>query len=59
LIRFRSQEEIEKGMPLKVNPQPDSVIRVLMEYKPLEEKIELAEQKLVKNERKGYSVIER
>ena len=58
LIRFRSQEEIEKGMPLKVNPQPDSVIRVLMEYKPLEEKIELAEQKLVKNERKGYSVIE-
>lgn len=59
LIRFRSQEEIEKGMPLKVNPQPDSVIRVLMEYKPLEEKIELVEQKLVKNERKGYSVIER
>ena len=57
-IRFATTAEIEEWMPLKVSPKPDTTIRILMEYKPLNQKIVINEQKLEKTERKGYSVIE-
>ncbi len=34
-ITFHSKEVIDEWAPLKINPKPDTVIRVLMEYKPL------------------------
>ena len=57
-IRFETKEEIDSYMPLDINPVPDSIIRVYMNYKALDEKINVKEQKLEKATRKGYSVIE-
>ena len=57
-IRFASKEEIEKNMPLKFSKEPDSLIRVLMLYKPLNKKIEVKEQILETPERKGFTVVE-
>ena len=57
-IRFETKEEIENYMPLEITPTPDTVIRVYMNFKGLDEKIDVKEQKLTKVNRKGYSVIE-
>ena len=57
-IRFETLEEIEKYMPLEITPKPDTVIRVVMDYKPLNEKIRIEEQKLTPQKRVGYSVVE-
>lgn len=57
-IRFESIDEINANMPLKVNPTPDTVIRVLMEYKGLEAPIEVKEQTLHSPERKGFTLVE-
>ena len=57
-IRFASKEEIEENMPLEISPKPDTTIRVLMTYKGLENKIEVREQKLEQQERKGFVAVE-
>ena len=57
-IRFQTEEEISSNMPLEITPKPDTIIRVVMEYKALEESIEVKEQKLEKPERTGYTVVE-
>lgn len=57
-IRFAEQEEINKNMPLQIEPKPQTTIRVLMTFKGLENKINVKEQELTKVERKGYTVIE-
>lgn len=57
-IRFATNEEIEDMMPLEISPKPETIIRILMEYKPLETPIELKEQELKKVERKGYTAVE-
>lgn len=45
-------------MPLEFSVKPDTLIRVLMEFKGLEEYIEIPEQKLEAPERKGFVVVE-
>ena len=45
-------------MPLTITPTPDTTIRVLMEYKGLENPIEVEEQKLESVERKGFVAVE-
>ncbi len=57
-IRFETQEEIEKEMPLEIEPKPDTIIRILMDWKALDEKIEIEEQKLEKVNREGFTVVE-
>ena len=57
-IRFATMEEIEANMPLDIVPEPDSVIRVLMIFKGLEEPIEVTEQTLTTPERAGFTVVE-
>ncbi len=57
-IHFASLEEINKHNPLEITPQPDTIIRVLMEFKPLENPIEIAQQNLTFKERKGFTVVE-
>ena len=58
LIRFKTMEEINKIMPLDFSIQPDTLIRVFMSFKPINEKINITEQKLEKVERKGFIVVE-
>ena len=59
LIRFLTMDEQEKDMPLKVTPTPDTVIRVMMAFKPLVRPVKIAEQKLPETpERNGFVVVE-
>ena len=57
-IRFKTREEIDNNMKLNINPEPDTLIRVMMEYKGLDRKIKVEEQTLTKVERQGYTVVE-
>ena len=57
-IRFASMEEINEYMPLEFSQDPDTIIRVLMQYKPLEEKVDVVEQKLESPIRQGFVVVE-
>lgn len=58
LIRFETIEEINNNMPLEVKPNPDTIIRIMMDWKALEEYIEIPEQKLNAVQRSGYTVVE-
>ncbi len=57
-IRFLSDEEIREYMPLNITPEPDTTIRVMMEYKKVVVPYEVEEQELVTPERKGFTVVE-
>ena len=43
---------------LVITPEPDSLLRVFMAYKPLNKHVEIAEQVLEPFERKGFCVVE-
>ena len=59
LIRFATADEIEQIMPLSFSVRPDTVIRVLMEYTPLDEPVDVPEQNLTPApERKGFTAVE-
>ena len=58
LIRFESITNINKDMPLIVNPNPDTVIRVLMEYKKADKNTKVKKQELITPIRKGFTVVE-
>lgn len=45
-------------MPLEIKPNPDTIIRVLMTFKGLENPIDVEEQKLIPPERKGFVAVE-
>ena len=57
-IRFETMEEIDSYMPLEISPKPNSVIRILMNFKALDKKIKVKEQELTTPERTGYTVVE-
>ncbi len=58
LIRFATIDEINKNMPLEFSVKPDTLIRVLMQYKALDNHIEIKEQHLATPERTGFVVVE-
>ena len=57
-IRFATEEEINENMKLEFSKEPDTLIRVLMTYKGLENPIEVKEQELKTPERKGFVAVE-
>jgi len=57
LIHFAG-EQYTNTAPLEITPKPDSILRVFMVFKWLDEKIEIEEQKLENFERKWFSVVE-
>ena len=54
-ISFRNEADM---MPLIISEKPDTLIRVMMDYKPLNKKINVKEQTLTKVNRKGFTVVE-
>jgi hypothetical protein len=58
LIRFETIEEQNENMPLNITPTPDTVIRVMMDWKIINEPIEIPEQHLTTPERIGFTVVE-
>ena len=57
-IRFETQSEIASYMPLIVTPKADTTIRVYMDYKALENPINVNEQALTTPARNGFTVVE-
>lgn len=57
-IRFATLDEINKNMPLEINPNPDTIIRVLMTFKGLENPINVQEQQLETPNRTGFVAVE-
>lgn len=51
-------DEYTKNAKLTITPKPDSILRVFMVYKALDEKIDIESQVLSTFERTGFSVIE-
>ena len=57
-IRFATMDEINENMPLEINPNPDTIIRVLMIFKGLDEPINVQEQQPYTPLRKGFVAVE-
>lgn len=59
-IRFESIEFLnsDEYMPLEITPAPDTLIRILMQYKPLSRPINVTEQILTTPKREGLVVVE-
>lgn len=57
-VYFHTMDEINKYMELNVEPKPETLIRVFMEFKALDKPIRLEEETLTKVARKGYTVVE-
>ena len=57
LIKFAG-EEYTKTAPLTISPEPDSVLRVFMVYKPLDNLINIKPQEIRPFTRKGFAVVE-
>ena len=57
LITFQGENYTDIA-PLTITPAPDSILRVFMVYRPLEEPIDIEEPDFIPFERKGFSVIE-
>ena len=57
-IRFASMDEINANMPLDISIKPDSLIRVFMLYKELDDYTFIKEQELISPKRDGFVVVE-
>lgn len=57
-ITFVSRQIIDTMAPLRISPQPDTVIRVLMDYKGLDKQIVVPEFPISHTERKGFTAVE-
>jgi hypothetical protein len=57
LITFQNEIYTEAAK-LEITPEPDSILRVFMAYKPLEEQMEMEEPKIEPFHRKGFTVVE-
>lgn len=57
-ITFITRSEIDRVSPMSVYPQPDTVIRVLMDYKPLTQPVFVEPLNIASTERKGFTVVE-
>ncbi len=58
LIHFATQEEYDNRVPLSITPQPDSMLRIFMVFKNLNEEIQVTPQNIKSFNREGFSVIE-
>lgn len=55
-ISFRNEKDI--NMPLEFSTKPDTLIRVMMDFKALDKPIKVKEQQLTKVKRNGFTVVE-
>jgi hypothetical protein len=58
LVHFATKEEYNDRVKLSINPQPDSLLRVFVVFKALDEKIEVKPQEIIPFSREGFTVVE-
>ena len=58
IIRFETIEEQNENMSLKIEPKPDTLIRVMMDWKVIDGPIKIPEQQLTTPERNWFTVVE-
>ncbi len=58
LIKFETMDEINRNMPMEFSVQPDSLIRIMMDFKALDKPIDIKEQTLSTPKRTGFTVVE-
>jgi hypothetical protein len=51
LIRFETKAQQDENMPLNITPTPNTIIRVMMDWKAIDEPIDILEQELTAPER--------
>lgn len=57
LIAFQGERYTDSAR-LTIDPAPDSLLRVFMAYRPLEEPVEIAPQRPMPFQREGFTVVE-
>lgn len=57
-IYFKTEHEVDEIMGLDITPKPDTIVRVLMCFKPLNKKVDVKEQEIITPVRKGFTVVE-
>lgn len=58
-VGFHGTEMMNRLAPLSVSPRPDSVFRILMDYKPLQKRIEAEEPTMPRTfKREGFTLVE-
>lgn len=57
-IKMLDKEFLDDNMALIVNPQPDTVIRVNLYFKPLNELQQINEPNIISPTRKGFTIVE-
>jgi|GEM_PF-3538486 len=57
-VTFYGTSVMNRIAPLTIDPKPDTTIRVLMDYRPLNNSITVKEQKLSHPARRGFTAIE-
>lgn len=57
-IYFKQTEEVNDITGLDISPKPDTLIRILMVFKPLNKEIKVEEQEIVTPSREGFTVVE-
>lgn len=57
-IRFVPKAEIDLAAPLEIKPTPDSIIRVLVDFRALDAPVKLQSQVLESGKRSGFAAVE-
>ena len=57
LVTFQGERYTERA-PLHITPEPDSILRVFLTFRPLEEPVSLPEQTITPFVRTGFTVVE-
>lgn len=57
-VSFMGNQVMNQLAPLEINPKPDTIIRVLMDFRPLAQPIKVEGYNIKTPERKGFTVVE-
>lgn len=58
LVYFELTEERESYNKININPEPDSLLRLVIHIKKVDKKVSISKQKLTKFEREGFTAVE-
>ena len=58
LVYFELTEERESYNKLNINPKPDSLLRLVIHIKKVDEKVDIEKQKLTRFKRRGFVAVE-